>query len=191
MDLFGRNVKCFTRAREPLDQRLAVLDPQDDLAGENVDRLILLIVILQREHVARLDMQDLAGVLVGFRPDKLVSPGLVHPVREPAPAHANLNFSDDGTVTHAVTHTPQPTQPSGLSTGRPRSSSARAFSPIGQARAQTPHSAPWNVIQRCGSSSRVPMCTWDQGIGVRAPVSHALAHGMSSHAMHDRVAGSM
>src|SRR6266571_1026755 len=156
MDLFGRNVKCFTRARAPLDQRLAVLDPQDDLAGENVDRLILLIVILQREHVARLDLQDLADVLVGFRPDKLVSPGLLDPVREPAPAHANLNFSDDGTVTHAVTHTPQPTQPSGLSTGRPRSSSARAFSPIGQARAQTPLPVPRRAGGTSASGRRAP-----------------------------------
>src|SRR6266516_80586 len=108
MDLFGRNVTCFTRARAPLDQRLAVLDTQNDLAGENINRLILLIMILQREHVAQLDMQDLADVLVGLRPDKLVSPKLLNPIKKPAPAPANLNFSDDNTVTHAVTHTPQP-----------------------------------------------------------------------------------
>ena len=35
------------------------------------------------------------------------------------------------------------------------------------------------------------MWTWDQGIAVRAPVSHALAQGMSSQAMHARVVGSM
>src|SRR5205814_962659 len=125
MDLFGGDVKGFTRARAPLDQRLAMLDPQDDLAREDVDRLILLIVILQREHVARLDMQDLADVAIGLRPDELVSPGLVHPVGEPSRAHASLSFSDDGTVTHAVTHTPQPTQPSGFSTGCPRSPGGR------------------------------------------------------------------
>src|SRR5439155_22543232 len=129
----------FARVGAQLDQRLAVLDPQDDLAREDVDRLILLIVVRQREHVAGLDMQDLADVAIGLRPDELVAPGLVHPVGEPSRAHASLSFSDDGTVTHAVTHTPQPTQPSGFSTGCPRSSSARAFSPIGQARAQTPH----------------------------------------------------
>src|SRR2546425_10441839 len=106
-------------------------------------------------------MEDLADVLLGLCPDQLRPPRFCDPVRNArgGGAHARLSFSDDGNVTQAVTHTPQPTQPSGFSTGCPRSSSASARSPMGQARAQTPHSAPWNVMQRCGSSSKMPMCT--------------------------------
>ena len=58
------------------------------------------------------------------------------------PSHGSLNFNDDGDVTQAVTHTPHPTHASGFRTGWPRSSSASAASPIGQARAHTPHAAP-------------------------------------------------
>src|SRR6266576_281684 len=116
----------------------------------------------------RLDMEDLPDVAVGFRPDDLVTPRLFDPVGD---VHASLSFKEEGKVTHAVTHTPQPTQPSGFSTGRPRSSSASAFSPIGHARAQTPHSAPWNVMQRCGSSSSTPMWTVSHDTFVNAPVS--------------------
>src|SRR6266576_2633170 len=145
------------------------------------------------QQVARddgLELMDLFGgnvkILAGFHPalGELFDAGN-------GVGHASRSFREEGTVTHAVTHTPQPTQPSGFSTGRPRSSSASAFSPIGHARAQTPHSAPWNVMQRCGSSSRIPMCTCSQGTLVRALVSHAAAHGMSSHAMHARDAGSI
>src|SRR5213075_212275 len=148
-----------------------------------------LVVILQRQHVAGLDVQNLAHVAIGLGPDDLVAPGLLDAVRELA--HARLSFSDDGMVTHAVTHTPHPTHPSGFSTGRPRSSSASARSPTGQARAHTPHSAPLNVMQRCGSSSSTPMCTDAHGTLVSAPVSQAAAHGMSVHTTQARVAGSM
>src|SRR5437870_7476292 len=57
-------------------------------------------------------------------------------------ADDSLNCNEDGEVTHAVTHTPQPTHPSGLSTGWPRPSSASARSPTGQARAHTPQDIP-------------------------------------------------
>src|SRR5947207_12098901 len=140
MDLFGGNVKCLACAYAALDQRVTLLYPQDDFTGQHVDRLILLVVILQRQHVAGLDVKNLAHVAIGLGPDDLVAPGLLDAVRELA--HARLSFSDDGMVTHAVTHTPHPTHPSGFSTGRPRSSSASARSPTGQARAHTPHSAP-------------------------------------------------
>src|SRR2546428_6250267 len=97
--------------------------------------------------------------------------------------HWSLNVSDDGLVTHAVTHTPQPTHPSIRITGCPAASIARARSPTGQARAHTPQDTPWNVIQRCGSSSSTPMCTDAQpSAGTSsAPVSQACAHGMSAH----------
>src|SRR5437879_4522186 len=66
----------------PLDQRIAPLDAQDDLAREHVDRFVLLIVVLQRQDVSRLDVQDLPDVAVGPGPDQLVAPGLVDPIGE-------------------------------------------------------------------------------------------------------------
>src|SRR2546428_10694355 len=114
-------------------------------------------------------MENLADVLLGLCPNDLIAPRFFDPVRNVA--HARLSFSDDGSVTQAVTHTPQPTQPSGFSTGCPRSSSASARSPMGQARAQPPHSAPSNVMQRCGSSSNTPMCTVLPGTFATPPVS--------------------
>src|SRR5438874_1909782 len=108
-------------------------------------------------------------------------------------ADARLSRNEDGEVTHAVTHTPHPTHPSGRITGRPPLSSASAFSPTGQARAHTPHDTPWNVIQRSGSSSSTPMCTSSQpaGGGTSAPVSHARAQGISAHTTHAWIPGSM
>src|SRR2546429_6977351 len=66
----------------PLDQRVALLDAQDDLAREHVDRFVLLVVVLQRQDVSRLDVEDLADVAVGSGPDQLVAPGLLYAVGE-------------------------------------------------------------------------------------------------------------
>src|SRR5882724_151947 len=66
----------------PLDQRIALLDAEDDLAREHVDRFVLLVVVLHRQDVSRLDVQDLADVAVGPRPDQLVAPRFLHAVRE-------------------------------------------------------------------------------------------------------------
>src|SRR5213079_918824 len=99
---------------------------------------------------------------------------------------ASLNCREEGEVTHAVTHTPHPTQPSGRSTGCPPASIASARSPTGHARAHTPQLTPWKVMQRSGSSSRTPM--WisphPPAGGTRAPVAQAWAHGMSAHTTH-------
>src|SRR5207247_4055041 len=79
--------------------------------------------------------------------------------RVPRSHAGRLSLNEDGEVTHAVTHTPHPTHPSGLRMGWPPASRASARSPTGQARAHTPHGTPWNVMQRSGSSSRIPRCT--------------------------------
>src|SRR5438034_2539015 len=50
---------------------------------------------------------------------------------------ASLNCREEGEVTHAVTHTPHPTQPSGRSTGCPPASIARARSPTGRSEEHT------------------------------------------------------
>src|SRR2546425_170979 len=148
VDHLRLDVERLALAHRPLDQRVALLDAQQDLALQHVDRLVLLVVVLQAEHVAGLDVEDLADVAVGLRPDELVAPGLVDAVGQSAHATSRrLSCSDEGLVTHAVTHTPHPTQPSGLSTGRPAASSASARSPTGQARAHTPQETPWNVMR--------------------------------------------
>ena len=48
---------------------------------EHVPRLVLLTVELERERVARVDRQELARVVLGPRPDELVAPGLLDPLR--------------------------------------------------------------------------------------------------------------
>src|SRR3989442_4766209 len=53
-----------------------------------------------------------------------------------------LSLNDDGEVTHAVTHTPHPTQPSAAAPGVRPASIARARSPTGHARAHTPQLTP-------------------------------------------------
>src|SRR5213592_4203208 len=66
----------------PLDQRIALLDAQDDLAREHIDRFVLLVVVLQRQDVSGLDVEDLADVAVGSGPDQLVAPGLFDAIRQ-------------------------------------------------------------------------------------------------------------
>src|ERR1700737_229353 len=46
-------------------------------AGEHMDGLVLAQVVLEAEGVTLVDVQDLADVAVGVRPDELVSPGLL------------------------------------------------------------------------------------------------------------------
>src|SRR5881392_491004 len=65
-----------------LDQRIALLDAQDDLAREHVDRFVLLVVVLQRQDVSGLDVEYLADVAVGSGPDQLVAPGLFDAIGE-------------------------------------------------------------------------------------------------------------
>src|SRR6266516_6985584 len=65
-----------------LDQRIALLDAQDDLAREHVDRIVLLVVVLQGQDVSGLDVEDLADVAVGSGPDQLVTPRLLYTVRQ-------------------------------------------------------------------------------------------------------------
>src|ERR1700737_3015072 len=46
-------------------------------AGQHMDGLVLAQVVLEAEGVTLVDVQDLADVAVGVRPDELVSPGLL------------------------------------------------------------------------------------------------------------------
>src|SRR5467141_1910802 len=142
MDQLRLDVERRPLRHGPLDQRIALLDAEDDLAREHVDRFVLLVVVLQRQDVSRLDVQDLADIAVGPRPDQLVAPRLVDAIGEVGHEISSFSVSDDGDVTHAVTQTPHPTQPSGRNTGCPPASIARARSPTGHARAHTPQLTP-------------------------------------------------
>src|SRR5690606_28741376 len=62
--------------------------PQSHLPAEQVDRLVLALVVLEREGVPRLHVQDLADVAVRVGPDELVAPGFLdsrdgHLISEP------------------------------------------------------------------------------------------------------------
>src|SRR2546425_9641307 len=89
----------------PLDQRIALLDAQDDLAREHVDRFVLLVVVLQRQDVSGLDVEDLADVAVGSGPDQLVAPWLVDAIRQLAHAPSPRQNAECG-VRNAEWHGP-------------------------------------------------------------------------------------
>src|ERR1041385_5222602 len=82
VDHFRLDVERDSLRHWPLDQRIALLDAQDDLAREHVDRFVLLVVVLQRQDVSGLDVEDLADVAVGASPDELVAPGFFHAIGE-------------------------------------------------------------------------------------------------------------
>src|SRR6185436_3734264 len=76
----GREVESRARAddlvvQHPLAGR-AELEPRAAL--EHVPGLILFVVELEAERLSRADEEDLAGVVVGLRPDQLMTPRLVH-----------------------------------------------------------------------------------------------------------------
>src|SRR5262245_62910014 len=58
-----------------------VLEMQPEPAAEDVDRLVLRHVLLERQPLAGLDDQQLAAVPVGERPDQLVTPRLRDPAK--------------------------------------------------------------------------------------------------------------
>src|SRR5437899_1796446 len=59
MDQFGLDMEGSPLPHALLDQGIARLDAQDDLPREYVDRLVLLVVVLERQHVPGLDSKDL------------------------------------------------------------------------------------------------------------------------------------
>src|SRR6185437_11876822 len=78
----GRNVDGLAGAERAGLQLGAGPGAEDQLAPEHVHRLVLAMVILQAQHVSRLDVQDLAHVALGAGPDQLVSPRFVDSVRQ-------------------------------------------------------------------------------------------------------------
>jgi hypothetical protein len=50
---------------------------QQQRSGQHEDRFVLLVVILEREPVPGIDVDDLARVVVRVGPQQFVSPGLV------------------------------------------------------------------------------------------------------------------
>ena len=56
----------------------AFLDLEQHPSGPEEDRLVLLVVVLQAERVAGVDVNQLADVAIGLRPVQLVAPRLVH-----------------------------------------------------------------------------------------------------------------
>src|SRR6266513_72773 len=89
VDQLGLDVERRPLGHGPLDQRFALLNAQDDLAGQHVNRFVLLVVVLQRQNVSRFDVQDFADVPVGPGPDQLVAPRLLYAVGEGG--HETLN----------------------------------------------------------------------------------------------------
>src|SRR6266542_3698854 len=82
MDHLRLDVERLALRHEAFDQRVALLDPQHDLARQHVDRLVLPVVVLEGQDVPRLDVEDLPDVAVGLRPNQLMPPRLLHAIRQ-------------------------------------------------------------------------------------------------------------
>src|SRR2546430_9678941 len=105
VDHLGLDVERGSLRHGPLDQRIALLDAQDDLAREHVNRFVLLVVVLQRQDVSGLDVEDLADVAVGSGPDQLVAPGLFDAIRQLAHVPRSRQNAECG-VRNAEWHGP-------------------------------------------------------------------------------------
>src|SRR4051812_7980701 len=68
----------FARLERPLAQVLAFgAELEAQLSGEEMDGFVLALVVLEAQRLASTDVQDLADVAVGARPDQLVPPRLL------------------------------------------------------------------------------------------------------------------
>src|SRR5690349_5467253 len=105
VDDFGLDMESGPRPHTLFDQGFALLDAQDDLPREHEDRLVLLVVVLERQHMPGLDMEDLADVAVGPGPDELVAPGLFDAIGEVGHGNPNceLRIADCGLSERAST----------------------------------------------------------------------------------------
>src|SRR6185369_1067506 len=57
---------------------------EEDASREDVNRLVLALVVLERQGVPGLDVEDLPHVAVGLRPDELPTPGFRYVTRHRA-----------------------------------------------------------------------------------------------------------
>jgi hypothetical protein len=79
MDCLRRDVNRFAGLHLALDQLVPFLDLEEQPARGEINGFVFLIVILEAERVAGVDVNDLSDVAVGLRPVQLVPPGFVDP----------------------------------------------------------------------------------------------------------------
>src|SRR5437016_13418756 len=70
-------MNAFAGTHFASSERAVLIDLEKQLAGPEIDRLVLDVVVLQAQGVALIDMNDLADVPVGFCPVQLVTPRFV------------------------------------------------------------------------------------------------------------------
>src|SRR6266550_3236833 len=103
-----RDVLPFARAQVADGHRSVVaLEMKPQPAADDEDRLVLALVVLEREAAAGLDDEDLPDVAVGVGPDQLVAPWLVDSAclgheprtsRSPASRSASRSSADVASV---------------------------------------------------------------------------------------------
>src|SRR6266496_1796800 len=77
VDGFWRDVHAFAGPHPAFPQRTSLLDLEHQLARVEVNRLVLVIVVLQAQRVPGLHVNQFADVPIGLRPVKLVTPGFL------------------------------------------------------------------------------------------------------------------
>ena len=74
---FRRDVDAFAGKHLALHKALAFLNLEQQLAGVQVDRFVLHVVVLKAERVAGVHVNQLADIALGLGPVQLVAPGLL------------------------------------------------------------------------------------------------------------------
>jgi len=77
----GPDVHRLPSAKGALVELLDGADTEDQFATKDVHRLVLPVVILAAENLARLHVQDLADIAIGAGPYELMSPRLLDAIR--------------------------------------------------------------------------------------------------------------
>src|SRR5688572_1752200 len=81
MDRRRRHMDGVARFHLALHQFVPFLDLEQHTPGPQEDGLVLLVVVLQAQRMAGLDVNQLADVPVRLRPVQLVSPGFLYACR--------------------------------------------------------------------------------------------------------------
>src|SRR6476661_2354221 len=74
MDGLRRDVDRLSWFNLALDEFVPFLDLEEHPAGGEVNGFVLLVVVLETERVAGLDVNDFSDVALGFRPVQFVTP---------------------------------------------------------------------------------------------------------------------
>src|SRR6266508_4140794 len=75
----GQDAECLAGLQPQLLHRAVGSHFEPHLSGQHIQSFVLALVVLEREALSRLQMQDLAGIAIVLGEDQLVPPGFWYP----------------------------------------------------------------------------------------------------------------